>query len=75
MEGPSFLAGFVYHAVCSRRIDKYYTSYIPYGRYIRMCVCVSVEYVDVNTWVFFGCVLSGTICSTVSIIDQFGRPS
>lgn len=67
----SFLAGSVYHAVCSRRLDKDYTSYTPYGRYIGMRVCVSVAYVDVNTWVYFGgvsslrCVLSGTIRSTV----------
>lgn len=61
--------GFVYHTVCSRRIGKDYTSYKPYSRYIGMCV--SVEYVHVNTWgvfLFVGgdvlrlkCLLSGTI--------------
>lgn len=51
--------GSVYHTVCSRRLDKDFTSYIPYDRYISMCacVCVFVEYVNVNIWGFiFGCI-------------------
>lgn len=44
------LAGCVYHAVCSRRLDKDYTSYTPYGRYT--CVCVW-KYVEVNSCVYF----------------------
>lgn len=50
--------GFVYHTVRSRRLDEDYTSYIPCGRYIGMCV--TVKYVDVNMGGFFlfcfGCI-------------------
>lgn len=62
----------MYHTVRSRRLDEDYTSYIPCGRYIGMCV--TVKYVDVNMGGFFcfvlgvsrfQCTLSGTINSTV----------
>lgn len=48
----------MYHTVRSRRLDEDYTSYIPCGRYIGMCV--TVKYVDVNMGGFFlfcfGCI-------------------
>lgn len=47
----------MYHTVCSRRIDKDYTSYIPYSRYIGMCVCVCRVCLCEYLRVFFsGCI-------------------
>lgn len=50
------LAGCVYHAVCSRRLDKDYTSYTPYSRYTSGWVCAcgrAWKCVDVNSCVYF----------------------
>lgn len=61
--------GFMYHTVCSRRLDKDYTSYIPCSRYIG--TCVSVEYVYVNIWRFwFFSLLNGSIFEVYTFRDH-----
>lgn len=61
--------GFMYHTVCSRRLDKDYTSYIPCSRYIG--TCVSVEYVYVNIWRFwFFSLLNGSVFEVYTFRDH-----